>query len=99
MDANERAPPPAENAPGGPGAAPAEAATPPTYIYALGRVHPRFPSVDLEKEFSQILGRSDSAGLMDLQAAHAVLSPSGRTGTWRASCAGQCPSRGWIPTC
>ena len=48
--------------------------TPPSYIYALGRIETRFPSPALEKEFAQATGRAETAGLTDQRAAHAVLS-------------------------
>jgi hypothetical protein len=48
--------------------------TAPAYVYALGRVEPRFPSLALEKEFAQATGRAETAGLTDRQAVHAVLS-------------------------
>src|SRR5512132_365166 len=44
------------------------------YVYAVGRVEPRFPSLALEKEFAQATGRAETAGLTDRQAVHAVLS-------------------------
>jgi hypothetical protein len=44
------------------------------YVYALGRVEPRFPSLALEKEFAQATGRTEMAGLTDRQTVHAVLS-------------------------
>ncbi len=43
------------------------------YVYALGRVEPRFPSLAVEKEFVQATGRSESAGLTDRQALQGVL--------------------------
>ena len=46
---------------------------PPSFIYALGRVEPRFPSPGVEKEFAQAVGRSDAAGLTDRQTLHSVL--------------------------
>ncbi len=46
----------------------------PAYVYALGRVEPRFPRVAVEKEFAQATGRAETAGLTDRQALHAVLS-------------------------
>lgn len=46
----------------------------PAYVYALGRVEPRFPSLALGKEFAQATGRAETAGLTDRQAAHAMLS-------------------------
>lgn len=48
--------------------------TPPSYIYALGRIEMRFSSPALEKEFAQATGRAETAGLNDRRAAHAVLS-------------------------
>jgi hypothetical protein len=44
------------------------------FVYALGRVQPRFPRLDLEKELAQATGRGETAGLTDRQAAYAVLS-------------------------
>jgi hypothetical protein len=44
------------------------------YVYALGRVEPRFPSLAVEKEFAQATGRGDTAGLTDRQAVQGVLS-------------------------
>jgi hypothetical protein len=54
--------------------APAQVSTPPAWVYALGRVEPRFPSVSVEKEFAQATGREKTAGLTDRQAQHAILS-------------------------
>src|SRR6266550_1979250 len=48
--------------------------TSPSYIYALGRVTPRFPSLAVEKEFAQATGRAETAGLTDRQALQSVLS-------------------------
>ncbi len=45
-----------------------------SYIYAIGRIEARFPSISVEKEFAQATGRADSKGLTDRQAMHAVLS-------------------------
>jgi hypothetical protein len=45
----------------------------PTYVYALGRIEPRFPTLALEKEFAQATGRSDLAGLSDSEALREVL--------------------------
>jgi hypothetical protein len=44
------------------------------YVYALGRIGPRFPSPAVEKEFAQATGRAETAGLTDRQAVHQVLS-------------------------
>jgi hypothetical protein len=47
---------------------------PPTYVYALGQIQPRFPSLAVEKEFAQVTGRSETQGLTDRQAVQSVLS-------------------------
>jgi hypothetical protein len=39
-----------------------------TYVYALGRIEPRFPRISVEKEFMQATGRLETAGLTDRQA-------------------------------
>lgn len=45
------------------------------YVYALGRVVPRFPSLAVEKEFAQATGRlEETSGLTDRQATYSVLS-------------------------
>jgi hypothetical protein len=44
------------------------------WVYAVGRIEPRFPRLSVEKEFAQATGRSETAGLSDRQALHAVLS-------------------------
>src|SRR5262245_50233948 len=54
-------------------AANAQAAAP-SYIYAIGRIAPRFPSPSVEKEFVQATGRAETAGLTDRQALQEVLS-------------------------
>jgi len=46
---------------------------PPSYVYALGRIEPRFPSLGIEREVAQALGREATAGLTDRQALHAAL--------------------------
>jgi hypothetical protein len=45
------------------------------YVYAIGRVEPRFPSLAVEKEFAQATGRlEETAGLTDREATRSVLS-------------------------
>jgi hypothetical protein len=44
------------------------------YVYAVGRVEPRFPGLAVEKEFAQATGRAETTGLTDRQALYAVLS-------------------------
>lgn len=43
------------------------------FVYALGRVEPRFPTLGVEKEFAQANGRADTKGLTDRQALFDVL--------------------------
>jgi len=57
-------------APRSPAAGPAG----PGYIYAIGRIQPRFPKISVEKEFAQAVGRDKTSGLSDRQALHTVLS-------------------------
>ena len=45
-----------------------------SYIFALGRVEPRFPSLGVEKEFAQATGRAETTGQTDRQALRSVLS-------------------------
>src|SRR5438874_2587115 len=56
------------------GTANGQSAGPPAYVYALGRIEARFPNLALEKEFAQVTGRSDTAGLTDRQALQTILS-------------------------
>jgi hypothetical protein len=46
---------------------PAFAEPGPTFVYALGQIEPRFPSLSLEKELAQAVAGSDNAGLTDRQ--------------------------------
>jgi hypothetical protein len=52
----------------------ASSAAAPQYIYALGQVAPRFPRLAIEKEYLQVLGRSDAGGLTDRESLHKILS-------------------------
>lgn len=45
-----------------------------SYVYALGRIEPRFPYPSVEKELAQAIGRAATAGLTDLQAIQTALS-------------------------
>jgi hypothetical protein len=49
------------------------AAERPVFVYALGRIEPRFPSLGVEKEVAQVLARMETAGLTDRQAMKALL--------------------------
>jgi hypothetical protein len=46
----------------------------PSFVYALGQIEPRFPSLAVEKEFVQVTGRADAAGLTNREALQSVLS-------------------------
>jgi hypothetical protein len=46
---------------------------PPSYVYALGRIEPRFPRLSVEKEFAQATGRADTVNLTDRQVLQRVL--------------------------
>ncbi len=46
----------------------------PNFVYALGRIEPRFARLGLEKEFAQATGREKTNGLTDREAMHKVLS-------------------------
>jgi hypothetical protein len=46
----------------------------PSYVYAIGRVDPRFPTLASDKEFAQAAGRAETAGLTDRQVLHDILS-------------------------
>jgi cyclic patellamide precursor peptide PatG len=56
------------------------------YVYAIGRVEPRFSSLAAEKEFVQVTGQAETAGLTDRQALHAVLSDRGNRYLARQLC-------------
>ena len=45
-----------------------------SFIYAVGRVEPRFPSLAIEKEYAQIIGRESTGGLTDRQTLREALS-------------------------
>jgi hypothetical protein len=45
------------------------------YVYAIGRIEPRFPTLAVEKEFAQATGRAEeTSGLTDREALQSVLS-------------------------
>jgi hypothetical protein len=46
----------------------------PSFVYALGQIEPRFPSLSIEKEFAQAIGSSENAGLTDRQTMKGALS-------------------------
>lgn len=56
-----------------------QVAAAPQYVYVLGQIDFRLPSLSVEKEIAQIVGRSQSAGLTDREAvAQAVAQPENR---------------------
>jgi PatG C-terminal len=57
-----------------PTCAPVPASQARSYVYALGRIEPRFPSPAVEKEFAQAAGRAETKGKTDREAMQAVLS-------------------------
>jgi hypothetical protein len=50
------------------------AASPASYVYALGQIETRFPRPSVEKEVAQVTGRAETAGQTDRQAFYNVLS-------------------------
>lgn len=52
----------------------AAAKTGPSYVYALGRIQARFPSLAVEGEFAQLTGRAEVDGLTDRETFYAILS-------------------------
>ncbi len=44
-----------------------------SFVYAIGHVEPRFPTIGVEKELAQVIGRAETQGLTDRQALHDVL--------------------------
>jgi hypothetical protein len=44
-----------------------------SFIYALGQIEARFPSLAVEKEFAQAIGRTETKGQTDRQAFHSRL--------------------------
>jgi len=63
-----------------------DGAGPARYVYAIGRLEPRFPSLSVEKEFAQAAGRAETTGLTDRQALQAVLSKPGNRYLVRQFC-------------
>ena len=45
-----------------------------SYVYAIGRIETRFPTLGVEKEFAQAMDRENLKGFTDQQALHSVLS-------------------------
>lgn len=45
-----------------------------SFVYAIGQIEARFPSLSIEKEFAQVAGRAESAGQTDQEMFYNVLS-------------------------
>jgi hypothetical protein len=56
-----------------PACAASGANTPPSYVYALGKIEPRFPRLSVEKEFAQACGRAETTNLSDRRALRTIL--------------------------
>jgi hypothetical protein len=52
----------------------AASGAPLNFVYAIGRIEPRFPRLCIEKELAQVAGASKTAGLTDREVLHKVLS-------------------------
>jgi len=57
----------------------------PSYVYAIGRIEPRFPRLSVEKELAQVTGRTETAGLSEPSKGYFL---KDRTVIWFANCAG-----------
>ncbi|WP_405613369.1 hypothetical protein [Streptomyces sp. NBC_00076] len=53
--------------------APAESSVGPSFVYAIGRIEPQFPSLSTEKEFAQVAGVSNTGGLTEPEVLRRVL--------------------------
>ncbi|MGD0702900.1 MAG: hypothetical protein ABSA02_23835 [Trebonia sp.] len=67
------APVPAARQEGGPAEAQGPAGQQNAYVYGIGQVQPRFPSVAIQKEFAQAAGRGETGGQTDRQVIASVL--------------------------
>ena len=56
------------------------------FIYALGQIEPRFPTLSIEKEFAQVIGGADAAGQTDRQALKSAISEPQNRYLARALC-------------
>src|SRR5215208_1921196 len=43
------------------------------FVYAIANIEPRFPTLGIQKEYSQVTGRTDTVGLTDRQALYKAL--------------------------
>ena len=56
------------------------------YIYAIGNIEPRFPTVGIQKEYAQITGRADTNGMTDQAVLHATLADTNNRYLARRMC-------------
>jgi hypothetical protein len=68
-----QAPPPADTSEAAPPQSEAPNGGDASYVYALGRIEARFPSLAVEKEFAQATGRAETAGLTDRRVLQSLL--------------------------
>ncbi|MGY1685001.1 hypothetical protein ACI8AK_05365 [Geodermatophilus sp. SYSU D00867] len=59
------------------GAAVTSGPPPQSFVYAIGRVEPRFPTLGVEKEFAQVISRTDGAGQTDREMLQRTLTDPG----------------------
>lgn len=57
-----------------------------TYVYAIGKVEPRFPTLGVEKEFAQVTSRIDGAGRTDREILQQALEQPGNRYLARQVC-------------
>jgi hypothetical protein len=57
-----------------------------SFVYALGRIEPRFPTLALEKEFAQVSARTDTNDLTDREVLKTVVSERGNRYLARQLC-------------
>lgn len=79
-------PGPVESSAPSPAPAPTQEPHSASFIFALGQVEPRFPSLAVEKEIVQATGRIDTSGQTDRQALQTVLADRGNRYLARQMC-------------
>lgn len=83
----EQALAPAHGLVSGPESAPLSGDSPgPAFVYALGQIEPRFPTLAVEKELAQVAGQDDASGLTDRQVLQSLLSEPGNRYLARQLC-------------
>jgi hypothetical protein len=59
----------------------------PSYVYAIGTVEPRFPTLAAEKEFAQTTGRAEGTAVLRTEKRLTPCYQTERTATWCVRCA------------